>query len=111
MYLVPDQWTLKDCTAIGYMYESQFMMGDDEFKEFMDHEKKKWTELYDEIIKRPRLNHYTSDDGCDPDHEKIMNLIAPVGRLYPFPDDAYTLVKGLKEFEEKYRGKRYMCLN
>jgi hypothetical protein len=111
MYIVPEKWTLKDCIVIGYMHYSMFMLSDKEFKSFMVKRQKSWDKLYDEIVKQPALHDYTSDDGGDPDHDEIMNVIPPVGRLYDFPESAYKMIPKLKAFAEEHKGKRYMCLN
>lgn len=110
MYIVPDAWTLRDCMCIGYMYESFFMLNKEELKTFMDYKGENWDRLYNEILKQPCIYEYTSDSG-DPDHKKIMNIIPVIGRLYRFREEAYELVKELKDFQEQYEGKRYMCLN
>jgi hypothetical protein len=111
MYVVPDTWKLVDCMATGYMMRTLFMMSRDERKEAMDHKKENDTRLYDELIKQPCLYEYTSDDGGDPDHARIMQLIPITGVLYEFPDEAYTLIKGLREFTAAHQGKRYICMN
>jgi hypothetical protein len=113
MYIVPDNWTLLDCVCIGYSYSTQFMMRDDEFTAFMKYNDENGTRLYDEIVKQPCIYNYTSDDGGDPDFEKIMDVIPVTGRLFDhgFPEEAYTLVKGLEDFAKEHQGKRYMCLN
>jgi len=110
MYIVPERWTLKDCIVIGYMYESMFMLNDEEFKLYMDKERKMWSEFYDEIVRQPALHNYTSDSG-DPDHDKIMEVVPLTGRLYDFPECAYKMIPRLKAFAEEHKGKRYMCLN
>jgi hypothetical protein len=111
MYVVPDEWTLKDCIVIGYMHRCMFMLNDNEFKSYMNKERKSWCKLYDEIVKQPAIHDYTSDDGGDPDHNKIMKVVPPVGRLYDFPKSAYKMIPELKAFAEEHKGKRYMCLN
>ena len=112
MYIVPDNWTLQDCMCVGYLLDPEFMMRTDEFSSFTKYEQENWDRLYDEIIKQPSIYCYTSDGcGSNPDHEKIMDAIPVTGRLYNFPEEAYTLVPELKGFIEQYSGKRYMCLN
>lgn len=111
LYVVPDSWKLKDCMAVGYMYDIHLMMSNKEFKRFMNFDRKVSTKLYDELVQQPAIHNYTSDDGGDPDYEKIMEELPVRGRLYSFSDRSYELVPNLKEFAKEHEGKRYICLN
>jgi hypothetical protein len=111
LYVVPDNWTHKDCMMMGYMMACTHMMRDDEFKEFHNEKRKKEDSLYNELLTQPAIHDYTSDDGGDPDHKSIMKSVRIFGRLYRFDDKVYEMVPQLKEFVEKYKGKRYICMN
>ena len=110
LYIVPDHWTLKDCMVTSYMTRTEFMMSDEEIKEYFPFKQKEWIRLYDELCEQSCLCDYTSDDG-DPDHERIMELLPPFGRLYRFSEELHKLMPELEKFLNENEGKRYICMN
>jgi len=110
LYIVPDEWTLRDCLTVAYSYHIQALMSDDEFKQFHEFNNLVWTRRYDELVKQPSIYDYTSTNG-DPDFDEIMERFPISGRLYEFDKRVYELIPRLKEFVEKYKGKRYICMN
>lgn len=111
LYVVPDYWTLRDCMATSYMYRTEFMMSEEELKEYLPFKQKEWIRLYDELVEQPCIYEYTTDDGGDPDHERIQELMPLVGRLYRFPEELYHLIPELRKFVEEHHGKRYIISN
>ena len=111
MYVVPDQWKLRDCTAVSYMFHTEVMMSKEEFEIFHEFKRLNWDRLYTELLTQPSIHDYTSDDGGDPDYKEIMGRLSTTGRLYRFPDRVYELIPRLKKFVEEHEGKRYICSN
>lgn len=111
MYVVPDDWRLRDCMLVAYSYHIQALMSNDEFKQHMEFERAARTLRYDELVQQPCLYEFAADDGGDPDLEKIMEILPLSGRLYRFDDRLYEMIFELKKFAKDHEGKRYICMN